>query len=67
LKERQQFGRAIAEFPVSKEKIAKTAARIYAAESLQVRTAYLLEEALGDGQFAREALLGESLGADHLS
>jgi alkylation response protein AidB-like acyl-CoA dehydrogenase len=46
--ERKQFKRTIAEFGASKEKIAKMASRIYAAESLQHRTAGLLEEALGD-------------------
>ncbi|WP_047151730.1 acyl-CoA dehydrogenase family protein [Aneurinibacillus tyrosinisolvens] len=46
--ERRQFGTLIAEFAASKEKIAKMAARIYAAESLQYRTAGLLEDALGD-------------------
>lgn len=47
-KERRQFGRAIADFPASKEKIAKMATRIFAAESVQYRTARLLEDALGD-------------------
>lgn len=47
-KERRQFGRAIADFASTKEKIAKMATRIYAAESVQYRTAHLLEEALGD-------------------
>ncbi|PLT28239.1 acyl-CoA dehydrogenase [Peribacillus deserti] len=46
--ERKQFGQSIAEFPATKEKIAQMAARIYAAESVQYRTAGLLEEALGD-------------------
>jgi alkylation response protein AidB-like acyl-CoA dehydrogenase len=46
--ERKQFKRTIAEFGASKEKIAKMASRIYAAESLQHRTGGLLEEALGD-------------------
>ncbi|WP_084715777.1 acyl-CoA dehydrogenase family protein [Virgibacillus sp. SK37] len=44
--ERKQFGQPIAEFGVSKEKIAKMAARIYASESMQYRTSALLEEAL---------------------
>ncbi|TYR78610.1 acyl-CoA dehydrogenase [Priestia megaterium] len=47
-KERKQFKTAIAEFNASKEKLAKMAARIYAAESVQYRTAGLLEDALGD-------------------
>lgn len=46
--ERKQFKRTIADFGATKEKIAQMAARIYAAESLQYRTAGLLEEALGD-------------------
>ncbi|RSK27361.1 acyl-CoA dehydrogenase [Bacillus sp. HMF5848] len=46
--ERQQFGRSIADFPATKEKIANMAATIYAAESLQYRTAGLLEDALGE-------------------
>ncbi|MCM3670457.1 acyl-CoA dehydrogenase family protein [Mesobacillus maritimus] len=46
--ERQQFGKTIAEFGASKEKVAKMAARIYAAESLLYRTANLIEDALGD-------------------
>ncbi|RFU63492.1 acyl-CoA dehydrogenase family protein [Peribacillus glennii] len=48
IQERKQFGKAIGDFSASKEKTAKMAARIYAAESLQYRTANLLEEALGD-------------------
>jgi alkylation response protein AidB-like acyl-CoA dehydrogenase len=48
IQERQQFGKRIADFGASKEKIAKLAARIYAAESLQYRTAQLLENVLGD-------------------
>ncbi|WP_223702305.1 acyl-CoA dehydrogenase family protein [Sutcliffiella deserti] len=47
-KERKQFGKEIAEFPATKEKVAHMASRIYAAESVQYRTASLLEEALGD-------------------
>ncbi|MGM0777833.1 MAG: acyl-CoA dehydrogenase family protein [Bacillota bacterium] len=46
--ERKQFGKSIADFPATKEKTAKMAGRIYAAESLQYRTASLLEESLGD-------------------
>lgn len=46
--ERKQFKKTIAEFGATKEKIAHMASRIYAAESLQYRTAGLLEEALGD-------------------
>lgn len=45
--ERKQFGRAISDFPATKQKVVKMAGRIYATESLQYRTASLLEEALG--------------------
>ncbi|MCD7032698.1 acyl-CoA dehydrogenase family protein [Metabacillus sp. GX 13764] len=47
-KERRQFNRAIADFAATKEKTAKMAARIFASESMQYRTAGLLEDALGD-------------------
>lgn len=46
-KERRQFGKAIADFTATKEKLADMALRIYALESLQYRTAGYLEEALG--------------------
>ncbi|GED15010.1 acyl-CoA dehydrogenase family protein [Aneurinibacillus migulanus] len=45
--ERRQFGTLIADFAASKEKVARMATRIYAAESLQYRSAGLLEDALG--------------------
>lgn len=48
VKERKQFGRVIAAFGATQEKIADMAIRIYAAESLQYRTAGYLEDALGD-------------------
>jgi alkylation response protein AidB-like acyl-CoA dehydrogenase len=47
-RERKQFGRELTAFPATQEKIARLAARIYALESLQYRTANLLEQALGD-------------------
>lgn len=47
-RQRVQFGKAIAEFNASKEKIATMTKRIYAAESVQYRTAGLLEGVLGD-------------------
>ncbi|WP_075981402.1 acyl-CoA dehydrogenase family protein [Bacillus massilinigeriensis] len=47
IQERKQFGKAIADFPASKEKVAKMASQIYAAESVQYRTAAQLEDALG--------------------
>ncbi|WP_422122041.1 acyl-CoA dehydrogenase family protein [Planococcus sp. X10-3] len=46
-KERKQFGKAIAEFPATQEKLALMAVRIYESESLQYRTAGYLEDALG--------------------
>ncbi|TDL31882.1 acyl-CoA dehydrogenase [Jeotgalibacillus sp. S-D1] len=48
VQERKQFGREIAQFPATKGKVAVMAARLYAAESLQYRTAGLLEDSLGD-------------------
>ncbi|WP_347549966.1 acyl-CoA dehydrogenase family protein [Pseudalkalibacillus hwajinpoensis] len=44
--ERKQFGRTIAEFTATQEKVARMMARIYASESLQYRTASLIEEAM---------------------
>ncbi|WP_100372376.1 acyl-CoA dehydrogenase family protein [Bacillus sp. FJAT-45037] len=46
--ERKQFKKRISEFGITKEKVALMAARIFAAESLQYRTAELIEGALGD-------------------
>lgn len=46
-KERRQFGKAIADFAATQEKIADMALRIYASESLQYRTGGYLEDALG--------------------
>ncbi|WP_223637325.1 acyl-CoA dehydrogenase family protein [Planococcus sp. 4-30] len=45
--ERRQFGKTIAEFTATQEKLADMALRIYASESLQYRTAGYLEDALG--------------------
>ncbi|MFV2046027.1 acyl-CoA dehydrogenase family protein [Metabacillus sp. YM-086] len=47
-KQRIQFGQSIADFPATKEKIALMSARIFASESIQYRTAGLLEEVLGN-------------------
>jgi alkylation response protein AidB-like acyl-CoA dehydrogenase len=47
VKERKQFGKPLAAFHATQEKLAMMAARIYANESLQYRTAGLLEEVLG--------------------
>ncbi|WP_158735688.1 acyl-CoA dehydrogenase family protein [Alteribacillus sp. YIM 98480] len=46
VQERKQFRTKLADFGATKEKIAKIAARIYAAESLQYRTSYMLETSL---------------------
>lgn len=46
VKERRQFKQSIADFGATKEKVSKMAARLYAAESIQYRTSYLLEESL---------------------
>lgn len=46
VQERKQFGKAIGEFSASKEKIAYMASRVYAAESVQYRTANLIDESL---------------------
>ncbi|WP_301109658.1 acyl-CoA dehydrogenase family protein [Sporosarcina sp.] len=47
-KERKQFGKSIADFTATQEKVADMAIRIYAAESLQYRTASYLEDTLSD-------------------
>lgn len=44
--ERKQFGRTIAEFTATQDKVARMMATIYASESLQYRTASLLEGAM---------------------
>lgn len=45
--QRVQFGKSLSSFKATQEKLANMAARIYAAESVQYRTAQLLEDALG--------------------
>lgn len=45
---RQQFGKTIAEFTATEEKVADMAIRIYTSESLQYRTASYLENTLGE-------------------
>ncbi|WP_033541091.1 acyl-CoA dehydrogenase family protein [Planococcus sp. CAU13] len=47
VKQRKQFGKKIAEFSATQEKLADMAVRIYESESLQYRTAGYLEDALG--------------------
>jgi alkylation response protein AidB-like acyl-CoA dehydrogenase len=46
-KERQQFGKPIADFPLIGKKLADMAIRTYAAESMVYRTTGLIENALG--------------------
>ena len=55
--ERQQFGKTIASFTATEEKVADMAIRLYAAESLQYRTASYLEEALGELDESSDAKL----------
>ncbi|MFC0558024.1 acyl-CoA dehydrogenase family protein [Halalkalibacter alkalisediminis] len=60
--ERKQFKRRISEFGATKEKVAQMAARIYAAEAVQYRTASLLEEALGDLEDSKDlSLVGKRM------
>ena len=55
-KEREAFGRRIADFGLIKEKLGKMAVRIYAAESMCYRTAGMIDELLEDvDQSAPEA------------
>ncbi|MFC0522997.1 acyl-CoA dehydrogenase family protein [Pontibacillus salicampi] len=44
--ERKQFGKSIAEFPATKEKIARLGSRLYATEAVMYRTGGLVEGAL---------------------
>ncbi|PWK15712.1 acyl-CoA dehydrogenase family protein [Tumebacillus permanentifrigoris] len=46
-KSRVQFNRPLSSLPATQEKLATMAARLYAMESLEYRTAHLLEDALG--------------------
>lgn len=46
VQKRKQFHQVLADFGATKEKIAKMAARLYASESIQYRTSYLLEKSL---------------------
>lgn len=48
--ERKQFGKAIAEFGIIREKIAEMAARVYAGESTMLRTAGTVREAIEAGK-----------------
>jgi len=46
--DREQFGKTIASFTATEEKVANMGIRLYASESLQYRTASYIEDALGD-------------------
>jgi alkylation response protein AidB-like acyl-CoA dehydrogenase len=62
VKERKQFKKSISEFGASKEKLANMASALYAAESLQYRTASLLEEVLGELYHSSDyKFIGQSL------
>lgn len=59
---RNQFKKSIASFPATQEKLATIASRIYASESLQYRTAELLESVLHDAyEELPNALIGQKL------
>ncbi|WIG98992.1 acyl-CoA dehydrogenase family protein [Myxococcus sp. SDU36] len=47
--ERKQFGAPIVQFPLSREKLARMAALVYAVESMTYRTAGLVDARLGQG------------------
>ncbi|MED1204055.1 acyl-CoA dehydrogenase family protein [Heyndrickxia acidicola] len=62
VKVRKQFKKSISDFGATKEKLASMASALYAAESLQYRTASLLEGALGDLYQSNDyRLIGQSL------
>ncbi|HET7036379.1 MAG TPA: acyl-CoA dehydrogenase family protein [Thermomicrobiaceae bacterium] len=76
-KERQQFGRAIASYPLIQQKLAAIAVKIYALESALYRTMGLIDAAIGDKQgyaavkagieeYAIEASLLKVLGTETL-
>jgi alkylation response protein AidB-like acyl-CoA dehydrogenase len=46
--QRRQFGKAIAEFGLVREKLARAAAQIYATESMTYRASGAIDEAIGD-------------------
>jgi alkylation response protein AidB-like acyl-CoA dehydrogenase len=54
-KERQAFGRPIAEFGLIKEKLGGMVASIYAGESMAYRTAGLMDRLLGDDAVSEES------------
>src|SRR5437867_13352581 len=54
--QRKQFGKAIAEFGLIREKIARAAARIYASESMTYRAAGAIDEAIGGRTEPKEVM-----------
>src|SRR5437588_3473107 len=54
--QRKQFGRAIAEFGLVREKLARAAARIYANESMTYRAAGAIDEAIGGRTEPKEVM-----------
>ncbi|AFV76557.1 acyl-CoA dehydrogenase [Thermus oshimai JL-2] len=57
-KERQQFGRPIAEFGLIQEKLAEMATRIFAGESAVYRTMGLIDQAIGDKKGPEAVMAG---------
>jgi alkylation response protein AidB-like acyl-CoA dehydrogenase len=54
--QRRQFGKAIAEFGLIREKLARGAAQIYATESMTYRAAGAIDEAIGGRTGAQEVM-----------
>lgn len=60
-KERQQFGKPLAAFPLMQQKLAGAAARIYCAESMLYRTADLIDQAIAGLRAGGEADPGRAV------
>jgi alkylation response protein AidB-like acyl-CoA dehydrogenase len=56
--QRKQFGKAICEFGLVREKLARAAAQIYAVESMTYRASGAIDDAIGDNTGAREVMAG---------
>ncbi|MGZ6143462.1 MAG: acyl-CoA dehydrogenase family protein [Myxococcales bacterium] len=54
--QRKQFGKAIVEFGLIREKIARAAAQIYANESMTYRASGAIDDAIGDKTSARDVM-----------
>src|SRR3954470_23207116 len=54
--QRKQFGKAIAEFGLIREKLARAAAQTYAVESMTYRASGAIDEAIGDRSGAAEVM-----------